>query len=67
MKNFYLTFGQAHPLKDGWVLVRAESYDVARTEVFEIFGAKFATLYKEEDFKSSYFPAGQIGYVIYVS
>jgi hypothetical protein len=61
MENFYLTFGQKSPFRDGYVLVLADDEETAREEVFYVFGNKWSNLYAEENFKPEYFPAGQIG------
>lgn len=61
MKNFYLTFGQQYPWRNGWVLVQAEDYARARAIVVEVFESKWSNLYEEEKFDRSFFPAGQIG------
>lgn len=68
--NYYVTFGQqsrrephptfpkAHP--DGWVRIEAESYPEARTCAWDVFDDQFATMYPEDDFKTEYFPKGEI-------
>lgn len=61
---FYLTFGQKDGLrKDGWYLVRANSYYEARQLVIKFFGTKWSMLYPDYDFKREYFPDGQLGVI----
>ena len=53
MKNFYFTFGIAHPFGNFYVEVVAEDKDEARSVMFGIFGANWAFCYTEKDKKSS--------------
>jgi hypothetical protein len=39
MLNWYVTFGQKHPLKDAYVIVEASSYSNARNAVFDVLGS----------------------------
>ncbi len=59
--NFYISFGQAHPLKNGLVKIVAENGQDARAAAVEHFG-KWSMIYPEEDLTakeiSEYFPAG---------
>lgn len=57
---FYLTFGQDHPLIDGWIEVRASDYMEARRKILETFDTKWSSLYGAE-FQRKYFPAGKFG------
>uniref|UniRef100_A0A6H1ZIR9 Uncharacterized protein n=1 Tax=viral metagenome TaxID=1070528 RepID=A0A6H1ZIR9_9ZZZZ len=59
--QFFLTFGQDHPLKDCWVEVAASSSSEARAKVFRIFGDKWAFLYSIEYFEPEYYPSGKVG------
>lgn len=51
MKKFYFTFGQDHwtregyPMKNNWVMVKAEDYNAARL----IFVERFTSLYMQTD------------------
>lgn len=56
---FYITFGQASPLKDGYILVQAPD---------ELFARRYASqypywcgCYTEDNFEPILFPAGQLG------
>lgn len=64
MKNFYLTFGQKSPFRDGYVRIVSPDIETARSEAFYIFGEKFSNLYPEEDFNFKYFPIGQYGHTV---
>lgn len=61
-ENFYLTFGQQSPARNGWVRVVARDYQHARDIVFSAYENKWAFLYTEDDFKDSqaYYPAGEL-------
>jgi hypothetical protein len=61
MSIFYLTFGQQHPLRNGWIEVEVDIYMEAREAVFEVFGNKWSGLYDEEHFKKELFPEGSKG------
>lgn len=62
MKKFYVTFGQNHPLRDGYVVIEALDYDTARQAAFDIFGQKFAFIRETDDIeRGGFFPAGQFG------
>ena len=43
--EFYVTFGQDHPLRHHYVIVRSISQDRARKAVFQVLGTKWAFLY----------------------
>ncbi len=65
--KFYLTFGQGHPLSNGWVEIEAESYNEAHSLAFEFFGKFWSMLYLEEEFEKEqqyYFPDGKFGYTL---
>ena len=64
METFYLTFGQKYPWRNGWVEVEAPDMETAREWCFEIFEGKFSSLYSEEEFNKSNYPAGKIGETI---
>ncbi len=59
--KFYVTFGQDHPLRDGWIEVRASSYVLARLRIFEVLGTKWASMYYLVEFDPECFPAGKFG------
>lgn len=67
-KKFYVSFGQKHPLRNGWVEVEAPDYASARDAVFNIFGMKFAFIRETDDMARAkdFFPAGQFGETIIV-
>jgi hypothetical protein len=43
--EFYVTFGQDHPLRHHYVIARGATYDRARRAVFQILGPKWAFMY----------------------
>jgi hypothetical protein len=58
--RFYVTFGQLHPLRDGYVEIWAYTEAGARTAAFEILGQKWSSLSMVPcDLKS--FPEGVYG------
>lgn len=58
--RFYVTFGQNHPLRDGYVEVWAYTESGARTAAFEVLGQKWSSLSKVPcNLKS--FPEGVYG------
>lgn len=59
--NFYLTFGQKSPTRNGYVVVKAKSYDEANDLVRGKYGQDWSMLYNDDDFKPEHFPAGCIG------
>ena len=59
--KFYLTFGQDHPLRNGWVEIEAPTYGEVRELVHGVFGTHWSMLYKEGEFEKEYFPLGKIG------
>jgi len=63
-KEFYVTFGQRSPFKDGWVTILASGPEEAKAEADEVFGNHYSRIYRPEFFEESYFPAGQIGRTI---
>lgn len=63
MTNFYLTFGQQSPLKNGWIKVVAKDETAARHLVIEQYGIKWSGLYAEEIFEPYYFPEGELGVI----
>ncbi len=58
--NFYVTFGQLHPLRDGYVVVSAASESEARLATFNVLGPKWAFLYPELPNPARY-PLGAVG------
>lgn len=70
MNSYYVTFGvqyaqEIHPSwggfhPDGWLRVVAEDYQVARAVVTGLLGSKWAFMYEESDFDSSYHPRGEL-------
>ena len=63
-KTFYFTFGQKHPLRDGWIEVSAPTAEQARDEIVPLFGEQWESLYEDADFPRAMFPAGRFGRVI---
>ena len=59
--KFYVTFGQDHPLRHGYVVVHADNMNWARAATFEVFGPKFCTVYPEDHDMTRWHPAGAIG------
>ncbi len=61
--KFYLTFGQGHPLRNGWVEVEANSFYEAHEKAFKFFGKFWSMLYLEKEFEKhqNYFPDGKVG------
>jgi len=58
MKKFYVTFGQAHPLRDHWN---------ARVLVIEVIGRKWSMMYDEAKTQESlfeFFPGGRVGHIL---
>lgn len=68
--KFFVTFGQKyrhekHPSglnihPDGYVIIYAESWIVARRIAFDKFGDNFSLIYCETDFNPHFFPLGPI-------
>jgi len=58
--NFYLTFGQNSPARNGYILIVAENYAVARKIVIKEYRKDWSMLYEEEDFNAEYFPSGKL-------
>lgn len=69
MPKYYVTFGLGYDIEkhphvpginpDSYVEVEAISELDARSEVFNIFGDKWAFLYHEKNFDKSFFPKGK--------
>ncbi len=60
--KFYLTFGQDHPLRNGWVEIEALTYEEARKLAFDNFGRFWSNVYTTyEDFKKECYLSGKIG------
>lgn len=70
-ERFYLTFGsqygkrEPHPRgthvhADGYVVITARDYDVARDLVVQLYGVRWSDLYTEEQFETArvHFPRG---------
>lgn len=68
MKNFYLTVGNKYRLEphilglhpDGWARIIAEDYDQAFKCAMKLCNNHWSSLYKDTEFKSEYFPRGEI-------
>lgn len=43
----YFTFGSSHPFRDKIVVINAQSLDIARKAMFEIFGTRWCGSYLE--------------------
>lgn len=63
-KTYYFTFGQAHPLKDGWIEISSTSEIEAKNMMVMYFGIRWASMYDESDFAPAHFPAGRWGNII---
>lgn len=66
MKKYYLTFGQAHPLRNGYVEVVGRTEELASRKAFEIFGPHFGFI-RPENVKDQkkFFPHGKFGETLY--
>jgi hypothetical protein len=58
---FCITFGQDHPLRDGWIEINAVDSMDARNKAFETFGRHWSFIYSNLEFNPKYFPLGKIG------
>lgn len=58
LKNYYLTFGQKSPARNGYILIQAREYNHARAIVKNEYDQEWPNLYEEKDFDKSFFPAG---------
>lgn len=61
MKNFYVTFGQKSPFRDGYVLIEASDIRTAREEAFYALGECWSNIYEDPLFNHDMYPMGQIG------
>ena len=66
LKPFFFTFVQKHPLRDYWIEIHAPDDELARFEMVDLFGRKWAFQYDDADFKPEYYPKGRLGDVIEV-
>jgi hypothetical protein len=64
MKTYYFTFMNKQPFKDHYLTITAETFELAREAMFEQFGEKFALQYTADDFKPTYFPAGELAHIV---
>jgi hypothetical protein len=60
LSKFYITFGQNHPLRNGYVVVRASDRELAREAAFDVFGTKWAFLHDETE-DMTWYSLGAIG------
>ena len=60
MTTFYITFGQDHLFRDGWIEIKAKSEQQARMKTFDTFGDKWSSIYTKKNFKPGFFPMGCI-------
>jgi len=60
---FYVTFGQLHPLRDGYVVIYAYTDAAARETAFEVLGQKWSSL-SRVPCDSKLFPDGACGHPI---
>ena len=51
---FYVTFGQQHPLRHGYVIIHATDYSQAREAAFDALGTKWAFIYNDTKDMSIY-------------
>lgn len=49
MQEFIFTFTQISPLKDHYFVIVAENEGLARAEMFDTFGSKWAFCYKSRE------------------
>lgn len=68
MPNFYVTFGQKSPFRDGWVLIIADDERLAREEAFYALGQVWSGLYtgrEMEKIPPDTFKQGQLGRTLF--
>ncbi len=51
---FYVTFGQNHPLRHGYVIIQAYDASAAREAAFDVLGNKWAFIYNDTEDMSCY-------------
>ena len=61
IKDWFITFGQKSPARNGYVLVRAKNRDRAHQKAMDMFGPDWSMLYDDTEFEKEYFPAGILG------
>lgn len=59
--NFYITFGQTSPAKNGWIRVVAADLMSARKIAMDTYKDKWSNIYPERDFEPELFPNGELG------
>lgn len=64
MKTYYITFGQNHPLRNGWIELEASDTIDAFRLANDIFGNKWSNCYDESNFKHEYYHEGKFGVTI---
>ena len=63
--TYYVTFGQRHPLRKGYIEVEAPDYESAKAEVDYIFGDRYSFIRVTDDIKrGDFFPAGRFGEIL---
>jgi hypothetical protein len=64
--NFYITFGQRSPFRNGWVVIVASGKEEAQAEAHSVFGPHWSMCYSEEAFFKAreHFNKGKIGETI---
>jgi hypothetical protein len=62
---FHVTFGQQHPLRNGFVSIEADDRDDARRKVCSVLGDRWAMLYNDDPqwrvIEQRSFPLGRFG------
>ncbi len=72
MPNFYVTFGQKSPFRDGYVLVQAADELKAREAVVYAIGHTWCGIYTDEQWMGNayctgmrhFFKMGQLGHIL---
>lgn len=62
--KFHITFGQAHPLRHGWVELEASTAEHAKEIVEYVFGMHYSNMYDTTLFDVGLFPAGRFGEIL---
>lgn len=64
--KFHVTFGQKHPLRNGWIEVQATSAEEAKVAVEYALGKDgYSNIHDTTLFDIGLFPAGKYGEILY--
>lgn len=61
---FNITFGQYHPLRDGFITIEARDKAQAREAAFRLFGPRWCGCYDDVAFESGYHQLGRLGGIV---